>query len=224
MGIKIYNRDILIETAILFSLFYLPAYLFQNTVGDPSAFNDPLFNMQLWAAYVPQISLVLYIIYKNGHKGFSHFGIKKLTLNNIPLIALTIMGTAIVVGLIQSIFLLLPESNMADKVFQWDFHNKDAIPFIFVTAILTGYSEELFFRSYLYTRFEELKLGKVHLIITVNLIFALGHFYEGYQGGLNAFVLGSFFSIVFLWKRNIHVLAIAHGVYNFSVLMASLLL
>ncbi len=221
MGIKIYNRDILIETTILFALFYLPSYLFQTSIGDPSAFNDALFNIQLWSAYLPQIALILFIIYKNSSKSFSDYGLKKICLENIPAIAITALGLVILVGLLQFILFLIPLSAAAESPFVWDFHNASIIPLILISSLLTGYSEELFFRSYLYTQLEDLELGKVHIIITVNLIFALGHFYEGYAGGLNALILGSYFSIIFLWKRNIHIPAIVHGLYNFAALMIS---
>jgi len=221
MGIKIYNRDIIIETAILFSLFYLPSYLFQSTIGDPSAFNHPLFNIQLWVVYIPQISLVLYIIYKNQRKSFLDFGICRLTTGEIPYILFTAVGLVIIVTLIQILLQLLPSSALMENLFVWDFSNKKVIPLVFITSMLTGYSEELFFRSYLFTRFEELGLGKVHIILTISIIFALGHFYEGYEGGLNAFILGSYFSVIFLWRRNIHIPAIVHGLYNFSALMMS---
>lgn len=221
MGIKIYNRDILIETTILFALFYLPSYMFQSSMGDPSAFNDALFNIQLWSAYLPQIALILFIIYKNSSKSFSDYGLKKITRNDLPSIVITALGLVILVGLLQLVLFLIPVEATAENPFVWDFHNTKVIPLLLISSLLTGYSEELFFRSYLYTQLEDLKLGKIHIIITVNLIFSLGHFYEGYAGGLNALILGSYFSIIFLWKRNIHIPAIVHGLYNFTALMIS---
>ncbi|MBI9097995.1 MAG: CPBP family intramembrane metalloprotease [Spirochaetaceae bacterium] len=221
MEIKIYNRNIIIETGILFALFYLPSYLFQNVISDPSAFNDFMFNIQLWIIYLPQIALIIYIIHINTKKNYSDFGLIKLKLKHIPTIFLTTAGLVLIVGIIQLIIYLIPYSTPAENMFLWDFHNIKLIPLVFITSLLTGYSEELFFRSYLYTRLEELKLGRMHILITVNLIFALGHFYEGYEGGINAFVLGSYFSLIFIWRRNIHITAIVHGLYNFSVLMIS---
>jgi len=221
MGTKNHNRKIILELSILFSLFYLPAYLFQNTIGDPSVFNEPLFNLQLWITYIPQISLILYLIYRNDQKDFNDFGVKRLYLKDIPYIALTAAALLIIIGIIQIIFTLLPSSITGEDLFLWNLHNRKVIPLILISSILTGYSEELFFRSYLYTNLEDLKFSKLHIIITVNLIFSLGHFYEGYAGGINAFILGCFFSVIFLWKRNIHIIAIVHGIYNFSVLLLS---
>lgn len=220
METKNYNRNAIIEISILFALFYLPAYLFQTTLGDPAAFNNPVFNFQLWVVYIPQISLILYVIAMNTHKQFSDFGIKKLKISDIPSIIITITFLIIIIGIIQLILILIPFS-FSNEHFIWRLSNKKIIPLLLITSLLTGYSEELFFRSYLYTRLEELKLEKIHIIITVNLIFSLGHFYEGYEGGINAFILGCFFSVVFIRKRNIHIPAIVHGLYNFTALLLS---
>jgi membrane protease YdiL (CAAX protease family) len=223
MEIKNHNRKIILEISILFALFYLPSYLFQNSISDPEAFNDPLFNLQLWTLYIPQISLILYLIGINKDKTFSDFGIKKLKMNEIPSIFLTIAFLILIIGIIQVIFKLFPRTA-SEEMFLWELHNKKIIPLLLISSFLTGYSEELFFRSYLFTMLEELKLGKIHIILTVNMIFALGHFYEGSAGGINAFILGCYFSLVFLKKRNIHIPAIVHGLYNFSVLLLSLIL
>ena len=224
MGTKNLSRNNLIEISILFALFYLPAYLFQSSIGDPAAFNDPIFNIQLWTMYIPQILLVLYLIHINDNISFNEYGIIKLRLNTIPIIIATAIVLIFIIGLIQLIFILIPYSTAQENLFVWNFNNGRVIPFILISSLLTGYSEELFFRSYLYTKLEELKLGRIHIIITVNILFSLGHFYEGWEGGLNALILGSFFSIIYLWKRNIHIPAIVHGLYNFSVLMLSFLI
>lgn len=221
MEIKNYNRDILIETITLFSLFYLPSYLFQSSIGDPGLFNDPFYNIHLWLIYIPQISLILYIMQKNEKKRFADFGIKKLGTDIIPSFIIAAVGLILLVGLIQLLLTVLPSSNFREDIFIWDFSSKRMIPLVLITSLLTGYSEELFFRSFLFTRFEELGLGRIQIIFAISLLFALGHFYEGYEGGMNAFILGAYFSVIFLWKKNIHIPAIIHGLYNFSALMLS---
>ncbi|MDA3810917.1 MAG: CPBP family intramembrane metalloprotease [Spirochaetaceae bacterium] len=223
MGTKKQNRKIIFEISILFALFYLPSYLFQNNIGDPSIFNDSLFNIQMWFMYIPQILLILYLIFINDNKDFKDFGIKRLYLKDIPYIILTSAALIIIIGIIQLIIILIPSPFINTELFIWEFHNGSVIPLILITSLLTGYSEELFFRSYLYTKMEELNLGKLHIIMTINIIFSLGHFYEGLDGGINAFIMGMFFSVVFLWKKNIHYIAIVHGLYNFSVLLISYL-
>ncbi len=224
MGTKKYNRRILIELCILFAVFYLPAYLFQTTVRDPSVFNNLFFNFRLWIIYIPQISLIIYLIYLDSQKKLIDFGIKKLKFKDLPYIGITIVALLSIIALIQLFYLLIPFPNKSQEMFLWEIDNLYIIPFILITSFLTGYSEELFFRSYLYTRMEQLQFNRTHIIITVNLIFALGHMYEGISGGITAFILGMLFSIIFIWKKNINIPAIVHGLYNFTVLLLSFIL
>ncbi|MCP4163508.1 MAG: CPBP family intramembrane metalloprotease [Deltaproteobacteria bacterium] len=213
------NKRIIIELSILFALFYLPGYLFQNSISDPAIFNSPLFNFRLWTVYIPQISLILYLIHLDKQKNFEDFGIIKPKLTDIPYIAITIAALILIIGVILLLFTLFPFPFNPEEDFLWDFHNSGAIPFILITSILTGYSEEIFFRSYLFTRLEQLQFNRIQILFTINIIFSIGHFYEGIQGGIIAFILGFFFSLVFIWKKNINIPAIVHALYNFSVLM-----
>ena len=57
-----------------------------------------------------------------------------------------------------------------------------------------------------------------------SLLFALGHIYQGAGAFLVTAVIGVFLSWLFLRARNVHVVALAHGIYNYLVLVTGLLL
>jgi len=215
------NKKIIFEICTLFALFYLPAYLFQSSIIDPEIFNNPFFNIRLWIIYIPQITLIFYLIHLDKEIKFIDFGITKPSLKDFPYIILTIIVLILIIVLVQIILMLIPSSTTVKDLFLWKINSIKIIPFILITSVLTGYSEELFFRSYLYTRFKQLQLGKGQILITVNLLFSLGHYYEGIEGCINAFILGLFFSFVFIWKKNLNIPAIVHALYNFSVLLLS---
>lgn len=223
MGTKNYNRDRIIEAAVLFSLFYLPAYLFQSGNVDGEAFNSPFYNIQLNVMLIPQILLILYMIYRDERLGFSHFGIVKIHMKDFPFFILALLTTAGVVLSLQMLFQFLP-GLMEDVSFEWRLRNPAVLPLVLISSLITGYSEELFFRSYLFTRVEQTNTGRWNALFAVNLIFSLGHLYEGAAGGINAFVLGCLFSFIYLKKRNIHIPALIHGLYNFTALLLSLYL
>lgn len=223
MGTTNYERDRIIEAAILFSLFYLPAYLFQGGIADPEAFNSPVYNLQISFMLAPQILLVLYQIHRDERMGFPHFGLVKPKLKDLPFFIFAFTGTAAVVLALQLLFQLIP-GVMDAETFEWKLSNPSVLPLILITSLLTGYSEELFFRSYLFTRAEQAKAGLWNAVFAVNLIFSLGHLYEGAVGGINAFVLGCLFSLFYVKKRNIHIPALIHGLYNFTALLLSLFL
>lgn len=221
MGTKKYRRQALIEAAILFSLFYLPAFLFQSGSIDPGAFNRMAYNIQLWVMLVPQILLVLHLASRDEKLGYDDFGIVRPSAKDIPFFLMAFVASVFLVALIQLILFLIPRFG-PEEPFLWKLDKYYMLLPVFVSSMITGYSEELFFRSYLYKRLETLEAGKVPTVISANLLFAIGHMYEGPSGGFNAFVMGCFFSLLFIKKRNIHIPAIIHGLYNFTALLITL--
>jgi membrane protease YdiL (CAAX protease family) len=53
-------------------------------------------------------------------------------------------------------------------------------------------------------------------------LFAVGHVYQGIAGLAVALIQGAYFSVIFLRFKNIHPLALAHGLYNAAVLILTL--
>ena len=96
------------------------------------------------------------------------------------------------------------------------------IPLALVFAVVTGYREELFFRGYLITRFTEMGVPAPAAVGVGALLFALGHIYQGSGGFAAALILGVLFGLLFVQRRNLHRLAVAHALYNALVLTASL--
>jgi membrane protease YdiL (CAAX protease family) len=97
--------------------------------------------------------------------------------------------------------------------------NPFQIPLIAVFCLTVGYREELFFRSYLLTRFGEFHVNKHIAAVTSSLIFASAHLYENLFGFISAFLLGLFFCYIFYEWKNIHIIALAHAAYNFTLLV-----
>lgn len=223
MGTKNYRHDRIIEAGLLFSLLYLPSFLFQSGAADPAAFNTPGYNIQLWSLLIPRILVVIYLISRDGLLGFRDFGLVRPSLKDLPWFLLAAAAAAGTVICLQMIFQLFP-GMFPESDFQWKLTGGGMIPAVFLSSMLTGYSEELFFRSYLYRRLESLEAGTIRTVIAVNLLFSLGHVYEGAAGPLNAFSLGCVLSYFYLKKKNIHIPAIVHGLYNFTALLLTLFL
>jgi hypothetical protein len=90
-----------------------------------------------------------------------------------------------------------------------------------LSCLLTGYLEESFFRYYLLSRFLISGLDPVKAALVSTIMFSLCHLYEGPWGFLNAALSGSLLAFVFLRYRTLHGIALAHGLYNFSVYFIS---
>ena len=105
---------------------------------------------------------------------------------------------------------------------RWQLDNPAILPLVFLTTMSAGYSEEMFFRSYLLTVLPREGIGTGMSVVASTLLFGLGHLYEGYLAAVATVLIGALLSVVFLWKRNLNMIAIAHGLYNFITLLATL--
>ncbi len=210
------------EPIILFMVFFLPGFLSQSRVFDGTVFNSAWFNIIYLITVIPQILLVLYLIEKKSPEKIDLYGIVKIKYKDLMYsllyfagIMIIILGTGILTFLISSL-----GYETGQEIPLWEFNNKKLIPLIFLTCMATGYSEELFFRSYLLSEFH--LPGKEKFIIAgTSFIFAMGHLYQGLPAFIGTFSIGIFLASIFIKKRNIHTIAIAHGLYNFTVLMIS---
>jgi membrane protease YdiL (CAAX protease family) len=90
-----------------------------------------------------------------------------------------------------------------------------------LSSISTGYLEESFFRFYLLSKREEMKLGPQQAVLISTLLFSVCHIYEGPWGFLNAALSGIVLAVIFLRFRSLHGVAFAHALYNVLVYVAS---
>jgi len=86
-----------------------------------------------------------------------------------------------------------------------------------VSCFFAAYLEESFFRFYLLSRREELKLGETQALVISTALFSICHIYEGPWGFLNAIISGTVLAFVFLRYSSLHGIAAAHGFYNITV-------
>ncbi len=210
------------EPIILFMLFFLPGFISQNQIFDGSVFNSLQFNLIYIITIIPRILLILYLVEKKPTQKRELYGIGRLRGRDLLTSLLYFAGIMLIVGVTGMIFGLITSIANFDEVASplWQFNNLSLIPIIFLTCLTTGYSEELFFRSYLLTEFF-LPGKEIYAVTVTSLVFASGHIYQGFIGFLGTFVIGFFLGIMFIRKRNLHSIAIAHGLYNFSILILS---
>jgi membrane protease YdiL (CAAX protease family) len=216
----------LIEPVILFSVFFLPGY-FAQSMQDfaPDAFESVWFNLYYLITTIPQIALILYVMELKPGRSLHDFDLRPLRASDIPKALLTLAGIYLCIiplGLIAVI--LVPElDNPVIYGAGWEFSNLKLIPLVLISCLAAGYSEELFFRAYLIKSLRRAGSGLVPAVIVSTLLFAAGHIYAGYFAFAAIAVIGTFLSFIFIKTRSIHVVAIGHGLYNFSVLIISML-
>ncbi len=214
-------RRICKEIAILFALLFLPGYLAQQNVNDPRLFESLSFHLSFWIMAIPQILIVLYVLEVQKLRGLPPFGLRTVDVRSIGGGFLGFLGVPFILLPIGALFLLLPES-LTDSLlgeFRFRLSNPDMVPIVVATFLIVGYREELFFRSYLIGRLENAGLPGYISLPASTLLFALGHIYQGLSGFVVALVLGLYFGVLFRKTRNIHVVSIAHGLYNSAALI-----
>ncbi len=217
-----------IEPILLFMVFFLPGFLFQNRQISGEIFNSTMFNLYYMVAVIPQILLLLYIINLKGSNSFRKYGITEITLKDAGYGVLYALGVIGILSLIMIIMNLTAglapgetEGGILPAV-DWKITNPAILPLVFLTTMTIGYSEELFFRSYLLTEFiNRDEDNRLQVTAAVSLLFAAGHIYQGIGGFISTFIIGIYFSLIFLKTRRIHSAALGHGLYNFSVLILS---
>lgn len=226
-----------VEPLLVFLVFYLPGYLSQSTPISGRIFNSLSFNLTYLVEVLPRIALLFYLIVLRtqftGSRDSERFtlrdyGVVPLRLADLGwmllafgAIEIVILPASIVGSAVGDAFGVARGSIFAPGV-HWRLTNPAMLPVVFVTTMTVGYSEELFFRSYLLTRLRELGIGVTAAVAVSTVLFALGHIYEGLPGLIGTAAIGVILSALFLWKRNLHIIAIAHGLYNFVTLLATL--
>jgi len=176
---------------------------------------------------VPQVLLLLYLILRNvgdsRSESLADYGLVRLSFAS--LVRALIAFAAIYLALVPLLFGMsrlaayLPPF-LVDQV-HWRLTNTSLLPVVFLTCTLTGYSEELYFRAYLLTVLQGFGLSPGLAIAASTLLFALGHLYEGLAGFLGTMVIGIILSLLYLRRRDLHSIALAHGLYNFTALLLS---
>ncbi len=211
------------EALLLYGVMFLPG-LFAGA-PDPRSFDDPGYHLQLLAVALPQILLTVYLMATGSRDGLARFGVPRFGPAALKDALTTFLGAMVLVYTMVFLLSLVPEegTRVLRGGVSWRLTDAAMIPVVAVSGLLTGYREELYFRAYLLTVADEAGVPAAAAVPAASLLFAVGHLYQGLGGLLVTFALGGYLSLVFRRTRNLHAVAIAHGLYNTAVLALTLL-
>lgn len=170
---------------------------------------------------IPQTLLIIYLISirkKESTDTVQYKPLKNFGLTDFkPVLIIYIIITYFLIIILSSMVLytvkLLPVMEKTYNIV------KNPIPLIIIFSLVTGYKEEIFFRSYLLKSYTEIGVRFSSIAIVSTLLFGLLHYYNGYAGIIIAIINGFIFCLVFKKTRNVHVIAVSHALYNFTVLL-----
>ena len=218
---SIYNaRGLCKEMLLLFAVFFLPGILFQYGGIRPDAFDELSYHLALLVTAVPQTLLIVYVLWLQPTEDLSRFGFRTVDVPDLLAAVVASVGMFIVLAVAGSLVLLFPEAaqDAVRSGFRFRFTNLSLLPLALLSSLAIAYREEAFFRAYLLTRFEQLSVNPALAVILAAAAFSLGHFYQGIGGALIAFILGLYLGWIYIRRRSVHIVAVAHGIYNFAVL------
>lgn len=212
-------RQKIAEIILVTVLFFpLPTLLLQTTAPGQTDTTIVVINYLFGA--IPHIAVIIYLLYLQKIP-LASYGIVKPKASTIGWtgaafgLALVVMFT---VTLVYSLFPDTIRDNLGGKQ-PFGINSALEIPLAFLLCLAVGYREEIYFRSYLTTRFTELGVKPVPAVIGVSLVFGMAHWGQGVIGVVTTFFIGVVFGLIFNAKKDLHAVALAHTFYNFAVIL-----
>jgi membrane protease YdiL (CAAX protease family) len=214
---------ILLEMLLFFLAFFLPGYLAQAHTA-PSAHITTAAMLQVIITSLPQFLLMAYVVGIASPNQPGRWGLVPFRGRDALWTGALVLACFAVIAAFVALVLSLPPawSKPLTRGYRWGLQSYAQVPVALLFGLAAGYREEFFFRSYLLGRLGELGLPLPLAGIASTLLFCVGHVYEGPLGIAVAAVLGAILCIAYIRRPNLHVVAIAHGMYNAIVLCLSI--
>jgi membrane protease YdiL (CAAX protease family) len=182
--------------------------------GRPSVPGSALNMVAMLAGWV---ALVGFLVSRGAQPG-SHYGLVRPKGTDVVIGACLFLALWQLGSTISSIWGLLFE-DAADTNWAESFpHPPDAWWEYAMTSfelLCVGVVEELVWRGYLFTRWEEVTGSSRSALIGTSLLFGFAHLYQGPHGVVSAAAVGFLLCGVFLVLRRLWPVAFAHGLYDF---------
>lgn len=210
------------EFALLFAVLFLPGMIAQGGSVDPQAFDSLFYHAQLLVTAIPQILLVVAFSELRREGSARRFGWTTPSKADVPPAVTALLGVWAVVGVVSLVIgVFVGADGGLEPTVDWRFERAELIPLALVSTLAIGYREELFYRAYIADRAQEAGVDARLALAAGAVLFAAGHLYQGVAGFVLALAIGLVLAEVYVRTRSLHGIAVAHGVYNFTVLLVS---
>jgi membrane protease YdiL (CAAX protease family) len=221
------TREVGIETAVVFSVCILPGLIgsiaSQYLPPDRTP-PDPFFYQSLTTVIHDsgRIALVLYLIFRSGEP-LSRFGLRRFGI--LPDLFGAIGIYILLRVSVRIVFIVLTFLEQ-HSLMQISHHNygtsispaglvDDGI--LVLMCLTIGFSEELMYRAYFITRFEQLFESTGLALLFSDLLFGGVHIYQGEHGFISAAITGLLYGSIFCLFRRLWPIAIAHAIWDFVI-------
>jgi membrane protease YdiL (CAAX protease family) len=215
---------LLIEMLLFYAVFFLPGYLSQAGMAASGSLSSNAM-LQIILTGLPQCLLMIYVAGFTGSREPSRYGLLAFEPRDALRLILLLAGSAAIVLALSAVALLLPPQlgRGVASGFRWGLASPAQLPLALLFALTAGYREEFFFRAYLLTDLGELGVPLPLAAAASTALFSMGHLYEGPMGIAVSAALGALFCAAWIRRPSLHVIALAHGLFNTAVLALGLI-
>lgn len=214
------------ELLIFFALFFFPAFFAGSNSPDPALFERWSAHSTILLHTLPRIAFLIFYLHRTEFQAGETFHIHPPRRGDLPRAAGLALILFFTMVFLSRATLLLPHETLEaleKRAFVWEMNRPWMLVPVLVTSLSVGLWEELFFRVYLLTRFQQLGIPPLPALILGSLIFTSGHIYEGPAAMVMIFILGLFLGHVYHRYKSWVIPSVAHGLYNFLVLLMTYL-
>ncbi|MDR2901346.1 MAG: CPBP family intramembrane metalloprotease [Treponema sp.] len=204
---------LLIEPLIIFMVGFFPGLFFSLTnlsweSNQVLAFSQNQEVFRIITYNVPILCLIWYFLLKEPIR--SALGPLKPRKKDFFQAIKVMIGLLIIGASVSVIINLMIQNDVLGL------HIPGIIPWviILISCIITGYTEESYFRVYLINHLSLSGIPLNKALVSSCMLFALCHVYQGPIGLLSSGLAGFFLSYVYIKRRSIHGIALGHGLYN----------
>jgi membrane protease YdiL (CAAX protease family) len=173
------------------------------------------------------IALVSLIIWRSGEP-FRDFGFPRFRFGRdlglgllaaVAAILASVFATSIIIGFMREVL----RKNFYEIPFVYGLEEARGyqIGFAVFALLANSFAEEMAMRGFLMTRLEQLFGSPYKALALSSFLFASYHAYQGLVGFSSALVVGFVFGLLFIWKRSVWMLVVAHTILNLIYFGAS---
>lgn len=211
-----------IELILILSVTSLPA-LFQSifTLWGYELYYEPyMTDFLMIIQYITSISILLYVIFRQGRK-ISDFGLIfrwKDALISLPLLIVFSLANFTIVYIISIGYYLYTGNVLQMSPKNLDFISGNITFLLILSIALNAFFEELIFRAYMFTELEFLTGSKGMAVLLSVLLESACHLYQGLWAPFIVSAGFIVFSLYYIKSRRIMPVIIAHMLWDFIVI------
>jgi membrane protease YdiL (CAAX protease family) len=210
----------LIEASVLLFLI-MPSMFVSLSVIKRSSLTFPQLAGSSLVHDLALLALVLYLVWRNGEP-FTSIGLnlkekwRELFLG-LALFVPFFLGVGLIERLLRSLGYLIPKGPPAYLT------PSGAGQFLlaFALLIVVAVTEEVIFRGYFILRLESVLRNSGVAVLLSALVFSIGHGYQGPGSVIAIGLMGIFFGLIYLWRRNLIAPIVIHFLQNFLAMIVA---